>query len=401
MIKRCLLLLTIFIPGMAAHTLAKPLEEQGDGIDFSGFARFVGGYLNEENAAYLGYEDRLSFDNQSLLGLRADAKLNEEFSAVGQLLGHTADNRDSGIEWLYLKYQPQRFLQFKLGRQRTPFYYYSDVIDVGFAYPWINPPQQVYNGYPFYIYDGISGTYDFTGSNFALALEGYWGQFDDTYSPADFDAEATADDLRGVIVNLRIAEIELRASYHTADAEVVVPDLINFSNELRQLGFKRSADTLHINGKADFFQFSASYEKLDYFLIFEWTQIDSAVLLVPRLRNFYLTAGFNYYPYTFFLTYGHNETKYDDPVLEIPIGVSPQLDELAVAYQMTFDSLPVDDLSSYAIGIRWDWRTNIAFKSEITHLIGKNDQRSFFRITDDDAFDREATLFQVAAEWVF
>ena len=333
---------------------------------------------------------------------RADVSLTDEFTIVGQLLGHTSSNRDSGIEWLYLNYQPDRFFQFKLGRQRTPFYAYSEVIDVGFAYPWITPPQQVYNGYPFYTYDGISGRYDVvTGNSIGLALEGYWGYFEDTYRPIDFDADTTVDDLRGLIVSLRFAELELRASYHIGDAEVAIPDLLNFSNELRQLGFIRSADSLQLDGEAEFLQFSAAYERLNYFIKLEWTQIDSDILLVPRLRNYYLTVGYNFYPFSLFLTYSNNDTNYDDPVNEIPSGLSPQLDALAETYQSTLAALPSDDLRSYSLGLRWDWRTNIAFKSEITHLTGRDGQRSFFQIADDEAFDREATLYQLAAELVF
>jgi hypothetical protein len=120
-------------------------QEEQDALQISGFARIVLGALDECEASYLGYDNSLSFDQQSLIALQADYQLNKTFSVTGQIIGHTNDQRESGVEWLYLTYQPNRSTQIKIGKQRTPIFYYSDYMDVGFAYPWITLPQQVYN----------------------------------------------------------------------------------------------------------------------------------------------------------------------------------------------------------------------------------------------------------------
>ena len=86
----------------------------------------------------------ISIDNESLIGLQADYQIIDDLAITGQLIGHSGNKRDSGIEWLYLTYTPSNTLKFKLGKQRTPFLSYSDVIDVGYAYPWATLPQQTY-----------------------------------------------------------------------------------------------------------------------------------------------------------------------------------------------------------------------------------------------------------------
>lgn len=120
-------------------------------IHFSGFARLVGGYLDVdvEDVHYQGYNDSISFGQHSLFALQTDVELTETLSFTTQLLAHTSATRDSGVEWAYLSWRPSRNWNFKAGKLRTPFYLHSDTLDVGFSYPWIIPPQQVYAPYLF------------------------------------------------------------------------------------------------------------------------------------------------------------------------------------------------------------------------------------------------------------
>lgn len=118
--------------------------ESDDNLQFSGFARVVVGYLDDAQADYLNYDNSISIDNESLIGLQADYQIIDDLAITGQLIGHSGNKRDSGIEWLYLTYTPSNTLKFKIGKQRTPFLSYSDVIDVGYAYPWATLPQQTY-----------------------------------------------------------------------------------------------------------------------------------------------------------------------------------------------------------------------------------------------------------------
>ena len=127
---------TLLIIAFSAVTFA----EDDDKLQFSGFARLVLGYLDDKDANYLDYDNSLRIDKESLIGFQIDYQAFDSLAFTGQLIGHTDKERDSGIEWLYLTYTPTKKLKFKLGRQRTPFLNYSDVIDVGYAYPWATLP---------------------------------------------------------------------------------------------------------------------------------------------------------------------------------------------------------------------------------------------------------------------
>ena len=59
-----------------------------DRVEFSGFARVVAGYLDEEMASFEGYDDSISFSEQSLIGLQADIRLTDTLTVATQLLAH-------------------------------------------------------------------------------------------------------------------------------------------------------------------------------------------------------------------------------------------------------------------------------------------------------------------------
>lgn len=375
--------------------------ETNDALQFSGFARVVLGYLDESNATYLGYDDSVSLDQQSLIGLQADYQILENLSVTGQFVGHSGNERKSGVEWLYLTYEPTRSTQIRLGKQRTPFFNYSDSIDVGFAYPWITLPQQVYSSIIFSTFDGVLANYQWSGKEFGFDIEGYWGSFDDTIYNAGIEVEANVNDLRGLIAKVTYDSWTFRAAIHTTDTFIGLTELEDFGDILGQFGFSQSAESLDPNGRIEFYHLAASYENLDYFFRAEATKVDAESSTIPDINSYFVSAGYNYYPFLSYISFAKNKSTYDNPVNEIPIGFDPQLDALAFGYQAVFDALPVLSSHSITLGTRWDWKANLALKAEITWIEADQDSNANFIVLDDTQFDKKAPLYQLALEWVF
>ncbi|MFT4993160.1 MAG: hypothetical protein ACI965_000178 [Paraglaciecola sp.] len=371
-------------------------------IDFSGFSRVVVGVIDDKNVSYQGYDDSLSFAQNSLLGIQLEAKLNEQFSVTTQLLAHSSDTRDSGVEWLYLTFQPVNGLRFKAGRMRTPFFSYSDVLDVGYAYHWANPPQQVYNAFLFDNYDGLNASYEIVASEFSFELEAYTGKFDDEISIGGTGKVAVeTEDFYGLALIFKSGNLKARVSSHLGSANFDIPSLQSFANILRQANFQQSADSLTTTGDVKAEQISISYDELDYFLSSEYIRIRGDTLVVPRVDSYYFTAGYINYPFTYHATFANNSTSYKDIVNEIPSGVAPQVDALLYGYTAIYQGLPKDILKSLTLGVRWDFKVGMALKVDVSHLQGEPGERSFFRIDDPQSYDYKTNLVQVAWEWVF
>ena len=224
-------------------------------LEISGFGRVVAGFTDDPDVSFEGYENELSLKEQTLLALQVDYHLLENVSITSQLLAHTNSERDSGVEWLYVSYIPHNNWLVKGGRMRTPFYHYSDVIDVGFAYPWISPPQQLYSAFLFNQYEGASVIHNFALENLSGSVEGYYGSFNGDTQFQDRRDATDIDGLSGFVFSgVYNANLRFRASYTTADFSVNLAEISAFADQLRSVGFVASADSLAMEGEFDIYQ---------------------------------------------------------------------------------------------------------------------------------------------------
>ena len=380
-----------------------------DRVRFSGFARLVGGYLDDGDANYQGYDNAISFSQHSLFALQTDVELTETLSFTTQLLAHASAGRDSGVEWAYLSWLPSRSWRFMAGKMRTPLYLHSDTIDVGFSYPWIIPPQAVYTPYSPSDITGLSAAYQFNIQEWSIETKAYWGRFEGAITVLDEAPVRTkVDKLRGLILALNRGNLRLRASYHLAAADIKLPALARLAGRLRGLGFPKSADSLNTKTDIDFIQAGVSYDALDYFLKAEWTRMSSSPAFgVISYDSYYLSGGYTFYPFNLPITphVTFANISADDappPVNEIPAGV-PQLAPLRSGYLGAFQSdlIGNDSLQRLSVGLRWDVNPAVALKAEWIHLRADRDKRGFFTFDRAGDFDRRANLFLLGLEWVF
>ncbi|MDO6694543.1 hypothetical protein Q4574_14700 [Aliiglaciecola sp. 3_MG-2023] len=380
---------------------APKIYAESDKLAFSGFARVVMGHLDDENAEYVGYDNSISFDQQSLLALQADYTFSEQLSLTAQVIGHTAEQRASGLEWLYLTYTPtDTALQIKLGKQRIPFFNYSDSIDVGFAYPWLTLPQQFYDTAFFSTFEGVLANYQYVYDAWVMNFEGYWGYYDDKIYLATGEIDTKVTGLYGFNTSASYNGFTFRAAYNQGNANLTLPGAAQFVDVLNQYGFSQNAESLNPDGLIHFYQLSANYENVDYFVRSEVAKMKGESGPVPDIDSFYISVGYNFYPYTIYISYGERDVYYEHGPNEIPYGISDELDYLAATYESVLSGFPDDKNKGTKIGLRWDWRYNVALKGEVTYVDAEKVSNDF-ALKDLGGFDGHAILYQLGIEWVF
>lgn len=372
-----------------------------DTVELSGFARFIGGYLDEKDASFKGYDDDFSLKPNSLFALQGVYTPIDEFSITAQAVARSGDDTDSGIEWFYLTYRPIESIQIKAGKLRTPFFALSDVLDVGYAYPWITPPQQVYNAYLFETFEGLDVIYSYENALFESSIEFYTGRHDGDIEVVGQQTDFSVRNLRGLIGKIQFDNIELRLARYGADIDLEEGPLADIKSILRLFNFQQSVESLRTKGEVDAYQISISYENLDYFARAELVDIETDLPLAPNVKSYYLTGGYHFSEFTAHLTYAIGKNKPGKPAQDIPLGVSPVLDGLNFAYNNIFGAVNQDSLKSWTLGLRWDFRTKMALKAEVTRLKANAGEDGFFTVIDDANFDRKANLYLVGLEWVF
>ena len=129
-------------------------------VRFNGFANIVAGQTSNDDLLW-GYEEDISFKQDSLFALQTTADLGENLTATAQIIARGENNWEAEFEWAYLAYDINDQTRILAGRQRAPLYMFSDYLDVSYAYPWITPPEGVYD-LELTKFDGVILTHSFS-----------------------------------------------------------------------------------------------------------------------------------------------------------------------------------------------------------------------------------------------
>ena len=386
----------------------------------SGYARIIAGVIDDKNVSYLGYDNSLSFDQHSLVGLQGQLEFSSALSATVLAEAHSNSNEDSEVKWLYLKYQPTTSSFIKLGQLRTPFFSKSDVLNVGFSYPWISPPTEVYIDYLMKNFQGIDFRYAYLQDNYSAYLEAYYGYFDGEVTKGDFSIDTEVTNLSGLIGELKFGQFSWRAAYHLGDVSLMIADLETLSDNITSMqtaigtDFNDTIDSLHTCGRAEFYQIGLEYESLNNFIISEYTLVKPQQDFFPDMNGFYFTVGRHFNNLSAWLTYGNRQDSLEDAQTEITEQINntptPSSQEEAISlatlqgldagYQQVFAERQKDNIRSWSLGLRWDFKTNTALKMQLKQVKAKQPNNATFSVEDSN-FDQKTNILLIGLEWVF
>lgn len=98
----------------------------------------------------------LDFINDTRVGLQVSAAVNPQIDVTAQLLARAKqDNSDLFIDWAFATYRATDWLSVRGGKLKFPTFLISDYFEVGYAYPWIRPPEEVYSSNPITTITGV------------------------------------------------------------------------------------------------------------------------------------------------------------------------------------------------------------------------------------------------------
>ena len=273
-----------------------------------------------------------SFGASTLIGLQLTAKLNDQFSAVGQFVasgdntnGNTAYDVDS--TWAFVQYQPASNVKVNLGRMRLPLFMYSDTIQVGYSYPYSFLPNEVYRIVPFYDMNGISTIYERSigSSDWTLQVQPFYGQDTSQYDVITGSGNEQLTDydennLIGTSVTFSNSNMVFHASY-THLGLTATPSGSNQSTF-------NNADT-------SFYSFGAKLNINNILLSGEYAH-RNVPEGVAELTGFYGTLGYQLEKFLPTLTYAHLKTDNQNELT--PAEEAPEAQEsytFSLAYYLT------------------------------------------------------------------
>lgn len=363
-------------------------------VRVNGFASFAGGITAKKNDHVLEYGNNLSFNEDTIFGLQTAVDLESDITLVSQFVSRGINDLETKIEWAYASYQVGQKTSIRVGRLRTPFYEYSESLEIGYSYHWIRPPIETYFLPMTSVSGGVGVVHEWSTDNVS-------GDLNMTYGAADQELPIPENSLSGdprrlfnvdlndlyiISGSLSWNSLRLRASYGKARELTASND----ETELLSAIFPEEVaeDVLMGEKSADFMGLGAFFEKKYLFFGAEYTGVDwTRNVLISDQDAFYLTGGIKKEKSTFHLTYSKVDSKtekfsYPEP---IPTVSNPW------------------EQSSWIAGWRYDISENSAIKVEYAafsdeyqkDLPGKPVNRSGRR------YNEEPKLLSFALDFVF
>ena len=350
----------------------------------------LAGFTLDDDESLEGYDDNFSFDTGSLVALQVSKDLGDGWGVTTQFVARGQDEWDLNAEWAYISYDASDEWRLLFGRQRGPFYMYSDFLDVSYAYHWIKPPSGVYS-LPFDVFDGIGSIYTSTLGEFDTTFHVVYGRNSDTTILFGESRDTDFSDFFSASWTINRDWLTFRASYARAELLIPIDELTPLFDGWRATGtFASIGDSLELKEDDGVFVslgFTIDYE--DYLVVGEFTNVDPGDNLFPEQDSYYISFGKRFNSTLVHITFGADEDVANFGMLSnVPVGVDPGLDFLLGSTNGLLLSTEADS-SFVTLGLRWEVNDSIAFKLEYTDF------------DDDHILGTEASLLQLALTTVF
>ena len=360
-------------------------------VVLNGFANIVAGTTTSSEESLYGFTDKIDFKNGSLFALQATSDLGEGLGVTAQIISRGDNEWSPEFEWAYVSYDATDELRFLVGRQRVPFYMYSDFIDVSYAYPWITPPEGVYS-VPFDSFDGIGALYSTSLGEFDTTFQFIYGGNSDELYLDDVDGNVPADfeDLMGLSLTVNRDWLTLRAGYIQTNMNVYLgdPQANPLYTGWNAVGFPGVANNFVIeDDTGDFIELGFQVDWESIIVIGEYTSLTLDNTPIADADSYYLMAGYRFDSILVHMTYGVDEDSKDSFTTGVPADSLPVAGLIAATNVFT-ESL-TEESSYYTLGLRWDFHDSAALKFEYTSY--SNDLNS----------NADAGLFRTAIVTVF
>jgi len=286
--------------GLAAVCLATTQAfalEQGEhrfnGFGTVGFTHLGGedegrsyGIQGQTNDSWRG--DQLSkFGAQLSYGITDTVGVTVQATAKAQ-----QDEWKANLEWAYLSWQTNDQLMLRAGRLRSPVYMYSESLDVGYSYPWLRLPDEVYSQVQVTNYEGVDAVYTLPLSYGSVTVQVAGGQSKNRdYYAYDQQFDIDYGNLFGASVSLATNDFgTLRIGYVEANIKTDINGTVDAS--AIGLGANRTLSLLTLDKeKGKFTSIGYQYDNGTWVSSNEWTSRMIENDGMESIDSFYLMGG--------------------------------------------------------------------------------------------------------------
>jgi len=313
----------------------------------------------------------------SRIGGQLDVKLDPRWSAVVQVIVEQRFDLSyrPRVEWANVKFQATPDLALRVGRIALPVFVAADYRKIGYAYPWVRTPVEVYGGVPITNSDGADLSYRWRAGGFKHTTQALFGR---THVGVTDTTSVDAHAIVGLSHTAEIGATTVRVS--ALDARLDTNILRPLFDGFRQFGPAGAAiaDKYDVvNKRYTVLAASFNYDPGNWFLMAEGGTSNGHSYLA-RSSGLYASAGYRTGNFTPYVTYARVDARSPttDPGLSLA-GLPPPY--AAAAAQLNGGLAQVlktiASQTSVNAGVRWDVRANMALKLQVERIMTRDGTR--------------------------
>jgi hypothetical protein len=353
---------TKHFPAVALLALAVAQTAQAE-VTFNGFGQVVAGATLDDGSTVTGlsYDDSISFDPESLFALQATATMGDRADAVAQVVARGDEGWEPEFAWAYVRYQFSPSWSVKAGRQRTPYFHYSDYLEVGSAYPFMRVPLGVYN-LPYSNYNGVNVIGSRNFDKWTLRTQLIYGTVDESTDTLHVEVR----DQGGATFEAQYDEwLSLRASYVVGEASVQVYQADPLVAAVIAVNPQAGAALAFDHDDASFLGLSAEINRGGATVGVEYTDIDYGDNYIGGQKSVAVNAAYRAGNWTPYASWSRNRGESGKDVLGLlPVPPAHPLYQTVAGLLAGQDG----DETYTAVGVRYDISASIAVKVDYTHF---------------------------------
>jgi len=352
----------------------------------SGFGTLGAVHSSERHADYsssalkadgAGRSHAWSADVDSKLGAQVDWQMSPRWSAVLQVVSEQRLDYSyrPRVEWANVKYQATPELALRVGRIALPMFVAADYRKVGYAYPWVRTPVELYGAVPLSSSDGADLTWRWNGETLRGTTQAFAGRTDMALYEG---ARLRGSGIAGLSQTIERGALSARASLITTRLTVsLYPELFAGLRAFGGQGIDVADAIATERKRANAFSIGMNYDPGEWFVLAEagHYRVDS---FLGTTNSFYTSGGYRYGAFTPFVGYARITGK------KPPGPHALSLDGLPAPYaaaggelNLVLDKLlrTIASQSTVSAGLRWDAAPNVALKLQYDRVTPRDGSR--------------------------
>ena len=344
-----------------------------------------------------GIGDEWSARQDSLLGVQAQYRFNEQVDAQIQAASYYREDGSfrPDVTAAFLKFDLDPRFSVRVGRVGLDLLMLADTRMVGYSYIPIRPVSESYN-VPLNYLDGVSARWRMPIGEGVMGVEGTAGVAREDLPHYEFSGSKGA---KGSI-DYQIGAWQFRYFYARAKLAHENESLTSLRQGLSMTPARRLADKLKLEGTTGTYEsLGVGYDNGDWQLqmVFDAMRYENPAL--PNGSAFHCFVGRrigNVTPYV-----GYSRARTDPKKLETGLPALPWYQPLnaGLAEAMAVSG-PRMDSETFTLGTRWDFRRNMALKTQVDLVRGG---KSVSMLVDDTdpGWNGKTTMVSVSLDFVF